>query len=109
MLSLEKYVSDIGQGQRPFIVRQESCGSTRHGRRNIGPNCEEMPVRIGETKCARCFDLSHPSLEQRVVINRRCNDLVVGPAIEYFNNGVDYGAPQMSLRTGVIPHTGRSS
>src|SRR5947209_19443091 len=101
---LAKYWRGVTETKRAFTLRKESCGGARNRRCHIWTKREQAAIRVCETKRSMSFIFPHPALEESKVVNRRRDDLFVGPTGKDLHDRVFYAAAQTRFCAEVVPH-----
>src|SRR6266700_5262039 len=99
---LAKDWGGVAKTQRPGAVREESRGYAGNCRRDVRPEREQKAISVRKPEGLMRLRWPHATLEERVIVQRWCHDLFVGPALKNRHGGLFDQPPQTGLLAGVV-------
>src|SRR6266536_165332 len=92
----------IAKTQGPGAVREESRGYAGNCRCDVWPEREQTAISIRKPEGLMRLQRPHATLEERVIVQRWCNYLFIGPALKNRHGGLFDQPPQTGLLAGVV-------
>src|SRR5713226_2535732 len=92
----------VAKTQGPGAVREESRGYAGNCRRDVWSEGEQPAISVREPERMMRLRRTHAALEERVIVQRWCDDLFIGPALENRHRGLFDQPPQAGFLAGVV-------